>query len=885
MTSKKKLYLVDGANYMFRAYYALPSLTNSKGFPTNALLGFAQMLMKLVRDEKPDYIALCLDRPEPNFRDEMYADYKANRKTPPDDLKEQFPLMRPLAEAIGLKVVDMAGFEADDVIGTLAKKFASSDVEVVIVSGDKDLMQLVGDGVVMLDEMKKKIVGPAEVVEKFGVGPEGVTEILGLAGDSSDNVPGIAGVGPKTATKLIQEYGSIEEVLVHAGKIKGAIGKKIADGADMARLSKKLVTIDCSVPLNIGLEELKSAGNDAAKLTELFKELEFTRLLALIEGPKAGSHLSFENYKLMTREKTLRDFCKLLKDKDVLCLDLETDSLNVMQANIVGISICAVAGESAYIPVAHKNADGQISLDVALDALKPLFSDPKIKKIGQNLNFDLTILRRLGVEVNGVFFDTLLASYVLNPSSEHGMDALSERYLQHRTIHFDEVVDGKKIKDFSEVKLDVARDYSCEDADVTLRLYEILSPKVEKDFSKLFHEIEMPLVDVLVDMQICGMKVDLKALKKLSNEFGAKMEKLSAKIFDLAGGEFNVNSPKQLGEILFGKLGLEGGKKTKTGFSTSQDVLEDLALNHDIARLVLDYRSISKLKSTYADALPMLVDPNTDRLHTSFNQARTATGRLSSSDPNLQNIPARTEDGRRIRLAFIADEGNLLLSCDYSQIELRVLAHLSHDENLLEAFSKNVDVHSVTASGIFGVKVEDVTKDRRAVGKTVTSATIYGQGAFGLSKQLGISPVEAADYIDNYFKKYPRVEKYRDEVLEKARADGFVETMFGRRRELLDINSKNKQLKQIAERMAFNTVFQGTAADIIKIAMIEIHKGLPAISKSAKMILQVHDELVFEIPEGDAEKVQEFVVDKMSNSVKLDVPLTVDAVLGKNWAK
>lgn len=898
---KKRLYLIDGANYAFRAFYAIRNLSNSKGFPTGALLGFTQMLLKLMREEEPDLVAVCFDTPEPTFRDELYADYKANRAEPPDDLVPQFPLFRPIVEALGIPVVEKPGFEADDVIGTLATRFAKEGIEVVVVSGDKDLMQLVGSGVSILDEMKQLRIGPKEVLERFGVGPDKVVEVLGLAGDASDNIPGVPGIGPKTATTLIQQYGSVEAVIAHAGELKGALAAKVQQNAEKARLSRKLVEIDTDVKLAVGEADLAPRGVDREKAHALFSELEFTRLLSELAPT---SSIDRSHYLLVQDAKTLAEVVAKVRKAGRLSIDLETTSLDPMQATIVGFSLAWAPGEAAYVPVGHvaaasggagttgdlfggQLAPGQLPYDKVAKAVGELLADASIRKIGQNLNYDFTILTRLGFAINGDLFDTMLASYVLDPNASHGMDAMAQRLLDHKTITYEEVTGkGKSQKNFSEVALAAACEYSGEDADVTLRLADRFKPEIEKEkLGDLFSGMEMPLMPVLVDMQIAGMKVDAAKLATLEKDFSGRLAKLEKTIFAEAGEEFNVSSPKQLGEILFGKLKLPGAKKTKTGFSTSQDILEELAGGHPLPRLVLEYRSLAKLKGTYIDALPELIDPATGRIHTSFNQAVAATGRLSSSDPNLQNIPARSEEGRKIRQAFVAEAGFVLLSCDYSQIELRVLAHMSRDPALLEAFTNGLDVHAITASGIFGVPPDQVTKDQRAVGKTVNFATIYGQTPYGLSKQLGIDVGEAASTIDNYFKKYPRVAAYRDEVIAKARKEGKVETLFGRRRFFPDIDSSNAMMRQLAERTAFNTVFQGTAADIIKRAMIAIHKELPGISAKSRMVLQVHDELVFEIPEKELEAVQAFAVEKMEGAAELAVPLVVDAGAGLNWAE
>ncbi len=902
MTAEKKtLYLIDGANYVFRAYYAIRALSTSRGFPTNALYGFAQMLLKLVREEKPDYMAVCLDTVEPTFRDELYEDYKANRKEPPDDLVQQFPYVVPLIKALGIPVIEKPGFEADDIIGTLAARHASEGLDVVLVSGDKDLMQLVGPNVTILDEMKEIRAGRAEVEARFGVGPEGVVEVLALSGDQSDNVPGIPGIGPKTAMKLIAEYGSIDEVIAHASEIKGSAGKKIVEHAELARLSKRLVTIDTSVPVNVELKDLVLRGPDKDKARELFKELEFSKLLDELAPEKS---LSFEKYRLITEEKDLKSVINSIINKKILSIDLETTSLDQMQARIVGFALAWEPGMAAYVPVGHLTSgslkaagssgelfdmpgQGQLPRRVVDDLLRPILADPEIKKIGQNLNYDLTILRREGFVVEGVDFDTMLASYLLDPAGSHGLDSMASTYLGHRTIHYEDVTGkGKAQKNFAEVELDVARDYACEDADAALRLAALFRDRIEQEgLAELFYKMEMPLLSVLVDMQLAGIKVDREQLAALGSEFGSELATLEKQIHAIAGMEFNINSPKQLREVLFDRLKLKSSQRTKTGPSTSQEVLEELAAHHELPALILRWRSLGKLKSTYIDALTKIMDPATSRIHTTFNQATAATGRLSSSDPNLQNIPIRSEEGRRIREAFVADEGNLLISADYSQIELRVLAHMSREPALLEAFGRNEDVHALTASGIFGVSIDKVSREQRAIGKTVNFATIYGQTAYGLSRQLGISPAEASEYIDNYFLKYPRVAAYREEVLDRARREGKVTTLFGRRRFFPDIESANGQLRQLVERMAFNTVFQGTAADIIKRAMIVVHEGLPDVSSGARLLLQVHDELVVEAPEGDVEKVGSFVKKEMEAAASLDVPLLVDVGKARNWAE
>ncbi|MFH1654591.1 MAG: DNA polymerase I [Pseudomonadota bacterium] len=881
--AKKRFVLIDGANYIFRAYYAIRPLTTSKGFPTNALYGFTRMLLKIFRDLKPDYWVVVFDTKEPTFRDEEYADYKANRKEPPSDLVQQFPHFERLIDAFSIPTLKKPGFEADDVIATLVKKEAKVDIEVVILSGDKDLMQLVTDDVKMLDEMRDKWIGPKEVVEKLGVEPSQVVDLLSLSGDSSDNIPGVSGIGRKTAVKLLTEYKTLDNILKHSGEMKGSLSKKIAEGTEFAHLSKRLASLHYEVPLEYVMDDLKAIPFDPDKVRPILKEFEFTKLLAELAP---HSNIDFSSYRMITDLKSLRDFIDLIKEKKILSLDLETTSLDVMKADIVGISLAVEPMVAAYIPVGHSTGE-QLSLSDVLSELSSVLKDSKIKKIGQNLNYDLSILKRIGVEISGVYFDTMLASYLINPSSEHNLDAMAELYLDHHTIKYSDMVGkGKKEINFADVDMMKAKDYSCEDADVALRLYEKFSSQIEGTvLEKLNREMEVPLLAVLIDMQLSGMKVDKSKLQSLGSEFERRLEVLSKSIFEIVGSEFNINSPAQLGEVLFSKLGLPGGKRTKTGYSTDQSVLEKLAIDHDVANLLLEYRTLGKLRNTYVDSLLKLINQKTGRIHTSFNQTGTATGRLSSSKPNLQNIPVRGEEGKKIRSCFISEEGFKLISADYSQIELRILAHISENDLLVQAFLDGLDVHSITAAGIFGIRVGQVTDDQRSVGKTINFSVLYGQTPFGLSKQLKIPPDEAKDYIDSYFKKYKDVKKLKDKVIKEAKERQYVETMFGRRRYIPDINSQNQNLVQAAERVAFNTLFQGSAADIMKMAMIDVHKGLPKISPKSHMIMQVHDELVIESPERDVERVSDFVKERMENIVKLKVPLIVDVGAADNWAK
>ncbi len=898
MADRKTLYLIDGSGYIFRAYYAIRPLSNSKGLPTNAIYGFTTMLLKLIREAKPEYLAVAFDTKEPTFRDEMYAEYKANRSEPPDDLVPQFEYIPKVVDALNISRLVKPGFEADDLIGTVAKKGVEEGYDVVIVSGDKDLMQLVSDRVTMWDTMKEKYYTPKEVEERFGVEPEKVIDVLGLTGDTSDNVPGVTGVGPKTATKLIQEYGSLENVLNNAEKVSGKLKENLLREKSQALLSKKLVTIDCDVPIPFDVHTFQVRPIDTTACHALFRELEFPRLLADLAPRETVSR---KKYQTILSEADLQTFVRGATDaKQPLALDLETDSLNPHQANIVGLSFAYREEEAIYIPVGHflpppsrgggegegDTAIKQLNLETVKKIIAPLLIDPSVPKVGQNIKYDWIILRRHGFTVTPVVGDTMLASYLINPAGPHNLDDLAQNYLDHRTIHFSEVTaKTTKKQTFAEVDLASATAYAAEDADCTLRLYMILQKKLkEEGLWKLFHDLEMPLLTILMEMEETGVKVSKEILQKLSSEFGVQLERLEKVIYNLAGGPFNIQSPKQLAEVLFQKLKITGTKKTKTGFSTDQGVLEELSLRYPVCAKILQFRSLSKLKSTYADALVELIDEKSGRIHTSFNQTIAGTGRLSSSDPNLQNIPIRSEEGKKIRTAFIAEEGCSLVSADYSQIELRILAHLSEDPLLLKAFQENRDVHSQTASEIFGMAQDKISAEQRSVGKTVNFAVIYGQTPYGLSRQLKIEVGEAKRYIEQYFARYQHVAKYRETILEEAREKGFVKTMLGRRRFVPDLLSKNIPMKQNAERVAFNTVFQGSAADVIKLAMIAIHQKLPAISKQARMILQVHDELVFEVPDTDLERCVPFFRTEMESAYKLAIPLLVDIGWAKTWA-
>jgi DNA polymerase I len=877
------LYLVDGSGYIFRAYYAIRPLTNSQGLPTNAIYGFTTMLLKLIREKKPDHIAVAFDVARKTFRNEAYPDYKANRSEPPEDLVPQFPYFRKVVEALNIPCLELQNYEADDVIATIAHDLKKKKINTVVVTGDKDLMQLVNDQITLLDTMKNREIGLAEVKDKFGVTPEQVPDVLGLAGDSSDNIPGVPGVGDKTAKKLIQEYGSIEELLKSADKVKGKLGERLRDNQDMALLCKRLATVKDDVPLDYSWDDFKLSEPDPEKLRTLLQELEFHSLITELAPQKT---LSSRDYHLVTSEEALRDMVKDLKTKGAYAIDTETTGLNVLQDHLVGVAFSGEVGKAYYVPVAHQTMEQQLNPKIVAKILRPFLERKDISQYGQNIKYDWQILKQHGYELGAVVFDTMVAAYCVNPSGRHSLDSLAMAYLGHKTIGFKEIVGtGKKQKKFSEIDLETACEYAAEDADVTFRLAAILEKQIdEKKARKVFYEIEMPLVSVLMQMELDGIRVDSAQLEKLSNEYKKKITSLEKKIFKEADQEFNLNSPKQLGKVLFEDLEIPAVRKTKTGYSTDVEVLEALAEDYVIADYLLEYRALTKLKSTYVDALPRLIDPQTKRIHTSFNQTVAASGRLSSSNPNLQNIPIRSEEGRRIREAFVADTDCVLLAADYSQIELRLLAHVSQDKILLAAFKDDQDIHAITASRIFGIDEDKVSHEQRNVGKTVNFSVLYGQTAYGLSGQLGIEAGEAKQYIDNYFQVHEGVTAYKEEALRDLEKNEYVETLFGRRRYFPGLAQSNHIARSNMERMAFNTIFQGTAADIIKLAMLSLSENLLQKNLKSRMILQVHDELIFDVNNNELNQMKELVMKKMEGAAKLSVPLKIHLGIGPNWA-
>jgi DNA polymerase-1 len=916
--TRPRLFLVDAYAFIYRAFFAFINrpLTNSRGENTSAAFGFANFLEDLRETHRPDYLAIVFDAGD-SFREEAYPEYKATREKMPEDLEASLPGIRAMVEAYGDPVVELDGYEADDVIGTLATLAKARGIESVIVSGDKDLYQLVDEDIHLLNPgrggpsgVSSEWVDASNASDKFGIPPAKIVDYLALIGDSADNVPGAPGIGPKTAVKLLEDYGDLETLLEKAEEISGKRAREaLTEHADQVRLSKQLVTIMRDLPIELDLDALRVGEPDGAALREVFMDFEFRRLTekytqeALESDALESDTKSEADYRLATDVAEVAALAKEIREAGAFAVDTETTGLDAMRASLVGISIGLGGGRAWYLPFAHRSGD---ALELALDdsredgvpnlppilspemaPLREVLEDPAITRIAHNWKYDLLILRRAGIECRGPVFDTMIASYVLDPGRRsHGMDELALELLAHRATPYKEVVGtGKKEISFAQVELERASDYACEDADVTWRLYETFAPELESSgLIRLFDELEMPLVPVLADMEQAGIQIDVGFFRAMNERMKGELEGVTAAIYEAAGEEFNLNSTPQLREILFEKLELPVIKRTKTGPSTDASVLEELAAEgHEVPRLMMEYRELSKLQSTYVEALPRLVHPDTGRIHTSFNQTVAATGRLSSSDPNLQNIPIRTELGREIRKGFVAREGSLILGADYSQIELRVLAHFSGDDAFVQAFRNDLDVHRQTASVIFDVPIEEVTAEQRARAKTINFATLYGQGAFSLGRQLGISREEAQDFIDQYFERFSGVRSYLDEQVEKARKDGYVETLLGRRRYVPELKSRNWNVRQFGERIAQNTPIQGTAADLIKRAMLRVADALAGSKLSAAMLLQVHDELLFEVEEGDLEALTALVTGEMEGAMELEVPLKVESGAGKSW--
>lgn len=884
--------LVDGSSYLYRAFHALPALTNSKKFPTGAIKGMISMLKALLNTYQPEAIAVIFDAKGKTFRDDMYKEYKATRKAMPEELAQQIEPIHQIIRAMGLPLLSVQGVEADDVIGTLAKQAEEKKIPVLISTGDKDIAQLVDKHITLINTMTNTIMDPDGVKEKFGVRPDQIIDYLTLVGDTSDNVPGVPKVGPKTAVKWLEEYGTLDNIIANADKISGKIGENLRASIAHLPLTKQLVTIKLDVELPFSIQDLKIQPEDKPTLTDLYKDLEFKNWLSelLKDSTVDTTQNKYEKYQTIFTEQELSTCLNSIKDTEILAIDTETTSLDYMQAELVGVSFCAKAGTAFYIPFGHnyENAPQQLSKNKVLAAIKPVFENPDIKKIGQNIKYDIEVLTNAGIHVQNIAYDTMLESYVLDSTSNtRDMDSMALKYLGWQTITFEEVAGkGAKQITFNLVPVETAGTYAAEDADVTLRLHEELWPRIQKEpgIKHIFEKIEMPLVPILAQIELEGVLIDPEKLRIQGNELQKRLDELEKETFALSGEEFNINSPKQLQEILFEKLKLPALQKTPTGQpSTADAVLQELAHDFAMPRLIIEYRSLSKLISTYTSKLVEQINPATGRVHTSYNQSGTATGRLSSSDPNLQNIPVRTPEGRRIRQAFVAPKNHVLVSADYSQIELRLMAHISQDPGLLNAFANNIDIHKATAAEVCGVPLEEVTQEMRRDAKAINFGLIYGMSAFGLTRQLGIDRHTAQSYIDKYFARYPKVRDYMDNTRHIAKEKGYVETLWGRRLYLPDINASKIPRQKAAERTAINAPLQGSAADIIKMAMIRIAAWLRDDNIPAKMIMQVHDELVFEVAEQHVDAVKEGILYHMSNAAQLSVPLLVSIGAGDNW--
>lgn len=909
MTSTKPLVLVDGSSYLFRAFHALPPLTNSHDEPTGAMHGVLNMLDKLRKDYAPEHMAVVFDAPGKTFRDDLYPQYKANRPPMPEDLRGQIEPLLAIIRAQGYPLLIIDGVEADDVIGTLAREYAG---KVIISTGDKDMAQLVDERVHLINTMSGHYSDPAGVVEKFGVPPARIRDYLALIGDTVDNVPGVAKVGPKTAVKWLDEYGSLPTIIERAAEFKGKIGDNLREAVAYLPLSYELVTIKCDLELNITPETLAFNPQDTDKLRELYERYEFRTRLAALKAtdsplpnlpPQGGKEQDAPTADLLTPIPACATYQTILTQTDLnawlarlqaageFAFDTETTSLDYMQAEIVGVSLAIQAGEAAYLPLAHDylGVPEQLNRETVLVQLQPLLENESLRKIGQNLKYDRSVLLNHGIELRGIAHDTMLESYVLDSTaSRHDFDTLCEKHLNHSTIKFADIAGkGKNQLTFNQVALEQATPYAAEDADYTLRLHQHFWAQLQAlDAQRqLYETVEIPLVSVLSTIERNGVKVDAAMLAQHSRELDTRMQALVEQAYTAAGQPFNLASPKQLGEILYSKLGMTAPRKTPKGQpSTAEDVLEELAeQGHELPALILQHRGLAKLKSTYTDKLPEQINPQTGRVHTSYHQAVASTGRLSSTDPNLQNIPVRNEEGRRIRQAFIAEAGHKLLAADYSQIELRIMAHLSGDAGLLEAFATGKDVHRATAAEVFSTPLAEVSNEQRRAAKAINFGLIYGMSAFGLAKQLGVDRKDAQAYVDLYFARYPAVKQYMDDTREQARAQGFVETLFGRRLFLPDIKAKNAATRQYAERTAINAPMQGTAADIIKKAMIAVDAWLRNSKAQTRMIMQVHDELVFEVPENELALMQTRIPELMAQAATLNIPLVVDVGVGNNW--
>ena len=920
MDTTTPLILVDGSSYLYRAYHALPPLTNSKGKPTGAVKGVINMMRRLQKDYPQSTVVVVFDAKGKTFRDEIYSDYKAHRPPMPDDLREQIAPIHEIIQAMGLPMLIIDGVEADDVIGTLAVQATAAEQPVIISTGDKDIAQLVNEHITLINTMNNTTMDRAGVIDKFGIPPELIIDYLALLGDKSDNIPGVPGVGEKTALGLLQGIGGLDDIYTRLDDVAGlefrgakTMSPKLAENKELAYLSYKLATIKTDVDMPMHLTELKNGEPDKAALLSLFKDMEFktwideaqissnakpaaaakTAVTAELDDLVADpidAPVIVKDYQVVLTKQDLAIWIEKVNSAELVAVDTETTSLDYMRAQLVGISLSTAPGEACYIPFAHDymGAPEQLKPEFVLESLKPYLEDPALTKVGQNLKYDMSVLAQHGITLRGIAFDTMLESYVLDSvASRHDMDSLALNYLNEETIKFADVAGkGAAQLTFNQVPLEQAAPYAAEDADITLRLHQMLWPRVagEAALKKVFEEIELPLVPVLSRIERTGALVDDTLLFQQSQELSERLAELETQAWDLAGQQFNLASPKQLGEILFEKLQIPVLKKTAKGApSTKEEVLQELALDYPLPKVLLEHRGLAKLKSTYTDKLPTMINPVTGRIHTSYHQAGTATGRLSSSDPNLQNIPVRTAEGRRVRQAFIAAPGSKLVAADYSQIELRIMAHLSEDPSLLAAFSAGQDIHRATAAEVFGVETDAVTIDQRRSAKAINFGLIYGMSAFGLARQLGIGRKQAAEYIELYFTRYPGVQNYMNNIRYSAAEKGYVETFFGRRLYLPEINSRNGMRRQAAERTAINAPMQGTAADIIKLAMINVQSWLEASDLSSKIIMQVHDELVLEVPESELDVIKQGLCERMENAAELLVPLVVDVGVGNNW--
>jgi len=891
MSEVKSLVLIDGSSYLYRAFYALPGLTAPSGQPTGAIYGVLMMLHKLIKDERPNLLGIVFDAPGKTFRHELFPEYKANRARTPEDLIIQIEPLLAAIENLGLPLIRVNGVEADDVIGTLAKEAEQRGMNTLIATSDKDFTQLVSDKITLLDTMKNRLTDRSGVIEKFGLPPEQIIDFLTLSGDASDNIPGVPTVGPKTAVKWLQQYSSLAGVIEHAEEISGKVGEALRESIPRLNLYQQLATIDCSLELDCTVDDLVIRESKDDELFAQFKNLGLHALIKQfnIEEPITTIRRDTVYQGILTK-KEFEALLDRLSQAEVTAIDTETTSLNYMQAEIVGISVAIVSNEAYYIPLMHEydGVPNQLDREYVLQKLKPWLEDKEAKKIGHNLKYDSHIFANHGIELNGTDFDSMLESYVLNSTAtRHNLNAVAKRYLNLDTTSYEDVAGkGAKQIGFNQVSLEDAIHYAAEDADVSFQLHQTLHPKLMEinSLAKLYTDIEAPLLKVLQTIERNGVLIDESMLQKQSDQFAITLKELESKAYSLAGAEFNLNSPKQLQEILYDKLSLPILKKTPKGQpSTAESVLQRLAEDFPIVQTILNYRTTAKLKTTYTDKLPLMVNQDTGRVHTSYHQAVTATGRLSSSDPNLQNIPIRTVEGRRIRQAFIAPKGFQILAADYSQIELRIMAHNSQDPGLLDAFQAGLDIHQATAAEIFAVDLQSVSAEQRRSAKAINFGLIYGMSAFGLTRQLGITRGDAQEYIELYFARYPKVKEYMDAIRNQARESGFVETVFGRRLYLPDIDSRNYQRRQYAERSAINAPMQGTAADIIKKAMIDLEQRLVAESINAKIIMQVHDELVLEVEDSSVGAVSEFVTEAMGKAADLDVALKVDLGVGENW--